>query len=261
MLPDMDELRMGRILRAIRHRLGWRQEDVAAKAGVSQDAVSRLERGHIEGLTIRTVQRIARALDADVALVVRWRGGELDRLLDEGHATLVGAIATLLEADGWLTVAEVTYSVYGERGSIDLIAWHPPTRTLLVVEVKTELTSVEATLRKHDEKVRLAERIAAERFGWQADRIARLLVLPDGSTARRRVARHDVVLGRAYPLRGRELRRWLRDPSDASDASGGIAFQSLTHRARGRRDPVTRKRVRTTREAGVRAGPAGRPAA
>jgi Holliday junction resolvase-like predicted endonuclease len=68
--------------------------------------------------------------------------------------------------------------VYGERGSIDLLAWHEATRTLLVVEVKTEVASIEATLRKHDEKVRLARRVAADRFGWQATVTSRLLVLP-----------------------------------------------------------------------------------
>jgi hypothetical protein len=40
----------------------------------------------------------------------------------------------------------VTFSIYGERGSIDLLAWHSETRTLLVVELKSELTSIEETL-------------------------------------------------------------------------------------------------------------------
>jgi hypothetical protein len=56
--------------------------------------------------------------------------------------------------------------VFGERGSIDLLAWHESSRTLLVIELKTELTSVEETLRRHDSKVRLAPGIARERFGW-----------------------------------------------------------------------------------------------
>ena len=74
--------------------------------------------------------------------------------------------AALLEAEGWLTAAEVTYSGYGERGSIDLLAFHPATRTLLVVEVKTEIASVEETLRRHDAKVRLApDRTGAVRVG------------------------------------------------------------------------------------------------
>ena len=85
-------------------------------------------------------------------------------------------------------------------------------RTLLVVEVKTELISVEATLRKHDEKVRLASRIAGEQLGWRTDRVARLLVLPESSTTRRRVARQAAVIDTAYPLRGTGVHQWLRNP-------------------------------------------------
>ncbi len=98
--------------------------------------VSRLERGRIAAMAVGSVREIAQALDAEVLLVVRWRGGELDRLLDEGHATLVGRAVEILQSLGWETRSEVSYSVYGERGSIDVLAWHAPTRTLLVVEVK-----------------------------------------------------------------------------------------------------------------------------
>jgi hypothetical protein len=77
-----------------------------------------------------------------------------------------------------------------------LLAWHARTRTLLVIELKSELTSVEETLRRHDVKMRLASRIALERFRWQAAIVGRLLVLPDERTARRRVAADFGVLGR-----------------------------------------------------------------
>lgn len=90
-------------------------------------------------------------------LDVRWRAGALDRLLDEDHSAVVGALAELLGKLGWEVQLEVTYSVYGERGSYDILAWHRPTRTLLVIEVKTDVVSVEATLRKLDEKTRLAK--------------------------------------------------------------------------------------------------------
>ena len=95
--------------------------------------------------------------------------------------------------------------MYGERGSIDLVAWHAASATLLVIEVKTALTSKE-TLRRHDVKVRPAAGVVAERFGWKARRVARLLVLPGGSTARAQVRRHDAVLRSALPLRGPALR-------------------------------------------------------
>jgi hypothetical protein len=75
---------------------------------------------------------------------------------------------------------------------------------MLVVEVKSELTSIEATLRKLDEKVRLAGVLARDP-GWRAERSARLIVLPATTTARRAVVRHGAVLDVAAPLRGRGL--------------------------------------------------------
>ena len=233
----MDDARIGRALRAIRHHLGRRQDDVAVRARVSQAAVSLAERGHLDAMPLRRLRAIAKSLDADVVVGIRWRGGDLDRLLDEGHATLVGLVTELLEGLGWETRPEVTYSVYGERGSIDVLAWHPGTRTLLVVEVKTELASVEETLRRHDAKVRLAPAVAAERFGWHAANVARLLVLPGAATPRRRVQRHAAVLDRAYPTRGTAVRGWLAAPSGVMS---GLVFMSLG----GRRGRLSRKRIR-----------------
>jgi transcriptional regulator with XRE-family HTH domain len=236
----VSDLRVGRAVRALRHRCRLRQADVGARVGLSQDVVSLVERGRVEDMTVRTLRDVCRSVDADLVLLVRWHGGELDRLLDEGHASLVGAIVSLLEADGWETIAEVTYSEYGERGSIDVIGWHAATRTLLIVEVKTELTAIEETLRRHDAKVRLAPAIAAKRFGWQAASVGRLLVLPDLSTPRRRVARHEAVLGRAYALRGAACRSWLRAPRGGS----GLLFVSPTSHGRGRCGSIRPKRVR-----------------
>lgn len=213
---------------------------------MSQDAVSRAERGRFGEVTIAKLRSIAATLDAEALIVLRWRAGDLDRLVDEGHAAILGTVAAMLSISGWQVRSEVSYSVYGERGSIDILAWHAPTRTLLVIEIKTELNSVEETLRKHDEKTRLAPRIASERFGWRAVSVGRLLVLPDLSTPRRRVSRHREILERAYPLRGFALRSWLRDPGLIESRAGvaGLLFVSPTRSVRGRCGPVSRKRIR-----------------
>jgi len=77
----VDDLRIGRIGRVLRHRLGWRQSDLGDRIGLSQDEISLFERGRIEAMPIRTVRRILGGLDAELVLVVRWRGGNLDRLI------------------------------------------------------------------------------------------------------------------------------------------------------------------------------------
>ena len=221
----MDDVRAGRLLRALRRRTRLTQKQLGERVGVSQQEISLLERGHFEAVQVRTIRRVFRGLDASADLDIRWRGGAVDRLLDERHAALVGAGSDLLASALWEVVPEVTYNHFGERGSIDLIARHPAGATILVVEVKTELTSIEATLRKHDEKVRLAPEIVKSRFGWRVDAVARLLVLPEHRTARRQVDRANRVLVRAYPLRGWDARRWLRNPSDRGD---GLLFLSPT---------------------------------
>ena len=83
----MDDVRVGRVLRVLRHRVGMRQVDVALRAGLTQDDVSRSERGRTRDLP--KLRRHAAAFDADIHVSIRWRGGEVDRLLDEGHAAIV----------------------------------------------------------------------------------------------------------------------------------------------------------------------------
>ena len=240
----MDNVRLGRKLRVLRHHHGWRQEDVGRRSRTSQDAVSRAEQGRLDAMPLGRLRAVAAALDAELVVTLRWRGGDLDRLLDEGHAALCGLVTTWLARLGWELRPEVTFAIYGERGSIDLLAWLAPTRTLLVIEVKTELVSVEETLRRHDTKMRLARDIAIERFGWRPAQIGRLLVLPESSTHRRRVERHDVLLRRTYPYRSTALRAWLRSPAGPMS---GLAFLSGTHGMRGGRGPLSRKRVNRPR--------------
>jgi transcriptional regulator with XRE-family HTH domain len=156
----VDPIRLGRSLRVIRRSRGQRQLDVAQAAGVSQTLVSAVERGHGARLSVGTLARVFAALDADLELVVRYRGGTLDRLLDERHAATVAAVLGTLRARGWTTAVEVTFNHYGDRGSIDVLAVHPVARIVLVVEVKTEITSAEETLRRLDVKVRVGAGLA-----------------------------------------------------------------------------------------------------
>lgn len=237
----MDDVRLGARIRALRQRLDWRQQDLADRAGLTQDDVSRIERGRLSPIALGKLRRVATALDAELPISLRWRGGDLDRLMDEGHAALVGRVALMLRELGWDVRLEVSYSVYGERGSIDVLAWHPGARVLLVVEVKTELVAVEETLRRHDQKSRLGARIAAERFGWEARAVGRLLVLPSLSTPRRRVERHAAVMNVAYPLRSLSLRRWLEAPGAAA---AGLLFLDVSRGAAQGRSAIARRRIR-----------------
>jgi transcriptional regulator with XRE-family HTH domain len=242
----MDDRKVGLVIRALRRRRGWRQLELASRANVSQSIVSETERGHIDAKQVRTVRQILNALDADVRLEVRWRGGAADRLIDEDHARLGGIVAQRLERLGWTVRTEVTYSEYGERGSFDVLGWCAETGDLVVVEVKTELLSAEATLRKLDEKVRLAPKVVRERFGWRTRAVSRVLVLIESTINRRRLRDHEGLFRAALPASPANVRRWLREPHGPID---GTWFLPLIARSGGKRRSGGPHRVRPSGEA------------
>jgi transcriptional regulator with XRE-family HTH domain len=205
-------MRIGASLRAVRLRRGWRQEDVAARARVSRSLVSLVERGHLAGTSLATLRTICSALEIRIDVTARWRGGELDRLLNRRHSTLHESVArSLLAAGGWLFAPEVSFSVYGERGIIDLLAFHPASGCLLVIELKTAIIDVNDLVGTMDRRCRLAAGIARER-GWNAGTVSAWVVVHSSTTSKRRVSSHATMLRAAFPDDGRNMRRWLRHP-------------------------------------------------
>jgi transcriptional regulator with XRE-family HTH domain len=223
----VDDVRAGRILRVLRLRLRFTQAQLASKVGLSQSTVSLAERGHFDRLALGTVRTMFAAVEARYDGVVSWRGGGIDRLLDEHHARLVGATAARLRVLGWDVDVEVTFNDYGDRGSIDILAVRATDGVALVVEIKTELTSVEETLRRLSVKERLAAKIVFERSGLRPVTVGRLVVLLEGSKNRRRVQRHAAVLDVALQDRGLQVRTWLRMPIGRLS---GLLFSSPSDR-------------------------------
>lgn len=212
------------MIRALRRRRSWRQQDLADKADLSQSLIARVEAGHLDTISLRALRSVTAALDMRLDLQARWRGGDLDRLVDARHAGVSARATEFCAACGWSVHQEVKYAYYSERGSIDLLGLKPAAAAAAVMEVKSEITSWEETQRKFDEKVRLLPRIVFERFGWRPRTIGKILVLDDAMTNRRRVAALGAAATQAYPARTREVRSWLREPSDSQCA--GIWFLS-----------------------------------
>jgi transcriptional regulator with XRE-family HTH domain len=240
MIVTMDAHRLGAALRSLRVRRNWRQEDLAGAADVSVDDVSRAERGHADSMAGGKIRAIPLALDAHIDYSLRWRGGDLDRLLNARHAAMQELVIRVLEDAGWQAVPEVSFSIFGERGVIDILAWHAPTRTLLIIELKTEIVDVSEVLGTFDRKRRLALKVAAER-GWVADHVGASLAVAEGRTNRRRFADHASVFRAALPDDGVRLNQCLRRPVASIAAA---SFLSYPHQVRPGRALATVKRVR-----------------
>ena len=234
----MDRWRFGRVIRALRQRHGWRQVDLADRAGVSRSVVGRIERGELTRIAWADLVAVAEAVGARLELDVPWQGEGIDRLLDERHSATVDATVELLREFGWEVDVEVSFAIYGERGSIDIVGRHPPTGMLAIIEIKATVGNANQTEIGVDRKARLAPKIAAERR-WPCRGVARFLVIADGSTARDRVRRHSALFDTAFPVPSRACRAWLRDPVDPPPS--GIMFITVRE-VRG--TGVTRARIR-----------------
>ncbi len=189
---------------------------------MSIQTVSRIERGHLATLTVQVLRVVARAVEVRLELHPWSRHGDLARLATADHAALVEMIVRDMTALGWQVRPEVSFSERGERGFVDILAWHPATRSLLVIEVKTAIVDVGETVGILDRKQRLAVDMAA-RFGWTPASVSSALIVRDGRTNRRRIAEHSAIFGSVLPADGRRFRAWLRHPAGAIDA---VAFWS-----------------------------------
>jgi transcriptional regulator with XRE-family HTH domain len=235
MMRRMDDLRLGACCRAFRRRLGWRQSDLAARVGVHQTTISRIERGVLAGVDVGLLRRAFAALGARFEPDIWFRGGDRDKLLDEEHAEIGETVTPVYAGFGFENLPEVTFQHFGDRGSIDLLSLFPARRVVVVNEIKSDIHSVEETLRRHDVKVRAAARIVEERFGWRPRIVARVLIVPENMTARRHIDAHRALFDARYPKRSRDLLQWLRDPEGPMAAIWFLSRKRPAHVRRVRR--------------------------
>jgi transcriptional regulator with XRE-family HTH domain len=219
-----DDERLGLLLRKLRRRAGQTQAQLAAVAQIPIDDVSAIETGQVGRVRVDRVRAAFGGVDGRLYLRPWYMGAAADRLLDEDHAAIVEEAASVFARRVWRPEVEVTFSEFGERGSIDLFAAYEATRTVVVCEMKSAFGSLEETNRSLDVKVRLAPGIAERVFGWQPAFVGRLLIVPDQSPIRRVVRVHAATMTSLYPARSRQIRAWLRKP-DCDIA--GIWFLSI----------------------------------
>jgi transcriptional regulator with XRE-family HTH domain len=213
----MDDERFGGLARVLRIRRGLRQIDVAKLAGVSDQTVSRIERGHLETLSVSVIRRVMRVLEARLDLAIRTRAGEIERLGSAVHSALVETVIEALRESGWVTRAEASFSVAGERGLIDIVAWHASTRSLLLIEIKTEIVDVGEALGTFDRKRRLAP-VIARQLGLDPVSTSAALVVADTRTNHRRVQEHAATFGGTLPHGGQRFRAFIARPFGSVEA-------------------------------------------
>jgi hypothetical protein len=218
-----------------------RQVDLARIARVPRGIVMSIEAGDLENVTIGQTRRVAQALGGRLDARLMWRGDGLDRLMNQGHARMHEAtIRWLRSIGGWVALPEISFSRDGERGVIDIVAWHAATRSLLIIELKTRLVDLSDLMSSMDIRRRIAPRIAADQ-GWDPAHVSVWVLVAPGRTNKRILSEHRAVLRAKFPDDGRSMRRWLARPE------GSIAALSFLPQVPGGdlgHGPATPRRVR-----------------
>ncbi|MFL5869454.1 MAG: multiprotein-bridging factor 1 family protein [Solirubrobacterales bacterium] len=237
--PRVDDLRarhrardLPEVLRRARVVIDCSQRELARRSSVPQTAISRFERGRLDALTIDQLDRLAVALGgaATVGLQIPFLARRA-RQRDRVHARCVAFVAAHLARHGWEVATEVAIQGRSGPGWIDILAFHRPSATLLVIEVKTEihdLGEIQRTLDWYESNARPAARAK----GWPVTRVCGALL---------------VLATRAADERARENRDLIRlgFPGDVDDLIGFVADPSSTphwQRVIASIDPLARSR-------------------
>jgi transcriptional regulator with XRE-family HTH domain len=214
----------GLALGQIRRRLGATQADVGRRVGRSQSWVSKVERAKILTLTIGDADALCRAMGATLVFGCEapvFTGK--DRQRDAAHAMCVAFVAGRLQRSGWEVEREVQIGHPRRPGWIDLLAFHPITRTLLIIEIKTwfnDMGGLERQLAWYGEHA-LA---AARRRGWMplhAATAALFLATEVNDQALRANARG---IKQRFPVRWRRLAALTSGGPTESIEGWGIAM-------------------------------------
>lgn len=223
--------RFGRIVVDARALRGITKTELARRSGVSRQMIAVVEDGD-GNPTLDVLARLGDALRLEIE--VRIRGGVTiggPRQRDAAHAICSGHVQRRLEAAGWETAREVPIEDGRYLGWIDLLAFHPGTGTLLIIEIKTQVDDLGAIERALDWHDRWARR-AARRRGWSVTSSATWLLVLASDEVDAQVHSSRSALAASFPDRAPAMQGFVGDPG-AGPVRRGLALVDPRSRRRG----------------------------
>ena len=233
-----------RLCRDTRVMLDITQAELAAAVGVSRSRIAEIESGKADA-SLDLAWAIADRLGPDMHLLTRPPLVHERRRGDLVHGRCSGYVDRRSLRAEWLTARELETFAGRAHGWIDLLAYDPRSRTLVIVEIKTRLDDIGAMERQLSWYERDIRRVAGE-LGWRPRATTSWLLLLASNEVEAQIAMHRELLRRTFPDRARAMRRIItREQVEAGHR--GLALIDPTSRRRdwlmptrldGRRSPV-----------------------
>jgi len=206
---------LANLVRESRTLIGWSQRELANRAGTSHTAIWRIETALPGPMDLALVERVLAALGLRPSIGIDERHlADRRRQRDGVHGVLNGFLARrLVRLGAWEPPAtEVQIGADVPRGWIDLLAFRPADRSLLVDETKTDIPDMGGLQRSVAFYEREAPRVATA-LGWRPLRTVVLVLGLDSRAFGRRLADNRDLVTAAFPGEVDRMAAWLADPS------------------------------------------------
>ena len=194
---------IGQAVAAARGRRGWTQAGLAARAGTSQAAISRLERG-VPPLEVGLLVRVARAIG--IAPRVELTRDPLDGPADAGHLAIQELLVRLARATAGTALVELPLGASDRARSVDVCVHRRALGELIVQEAWNRIGDVGAGLRSFDHKLALAAE-AAMAFPNPPTKVTGVWVVRATRANRALLAAYPALFAARFPG---SSRAWVR---------------------------------------------------
>jgi DNA-binding XRE family transcriptional regulator len=205
------------------------QAELAAAVGVSRSHIAGIETGRVDP-SLDLAWAIGDRLGLDIQLLGRSPVVVDRRRGDLVHARCSAYVDRRMRRHDWVVAREREVISGRTHGWIDLLAFDPTSKTLVIIEIKTRLEDVGAVERQVGWYERESREIAVG-LGWRPRRTLSWLLLLASDEVEGQLSLHRELLRMAFPERARVMRALVNDGT-ASTRRRGLALIDPTGRRR-----------------------------
>ena len=190
---------LGRDVRADRQRRQLTQAALAARVGVHQSMISRIELGHGIAIPLEVWVALGVALGRPLAIAFTRPLGEMRGPADAGHLAMQERLLELARASGHTGFFELPTRPADPRHSIDVCVRDTRNRALIVQEAWNTFGDLGAAVRSTIRKAAEATDLAATLGDGRPYRVASVWIVRASAANRALIGRFPEVFRSAFP--------------------------------------------------------------
>jgi transcriptional regulator with XRE-family HTH domain len=221
---------LGKAVRSERRRLRLTQAELAARVGVHQSWISRIEIGLGHGVPLETWIALGVALGRPLAVAFSRPLGETREPTDAGHLAMQERLLALARATGRSATFELPTRPSDPSRLIDVCVRDARNRVLIIEEAWNTFSDLGAAARSTARKRAEAADLAATVDDGPPYRVASVWVVRPSATNRNLLARFPGIFSAACPGPSRGWTRALTSTDSPPEAPGLVWLDPLNGR-------------------------------